>query len=219
MSFIYLITSPNGKKYVGQSKVTVAKKISWYKQLERHCTTDRKITNAIRKYTWDQMKFEIIESNDAWSQHELDAQEIYWIAFHNSVVEGYNMTPGGVGIDSETARLNALNHHATMTPDKKISRSNNCSTGQKERFAANPESDETKKKKSDAHKGQYLIESPDGRTWTTSLGLKEFASTFADEIQISYWSLFNAYRNNYKNHVVVRHYKNQNKWKVTRLDE
>ena len=61
MMYIYLITSPSGKHYVGQSKANFDKKKYWYSVLEHTDVTDRKIVNAIRKYTWANMKFEVIE--------------------------------------------------------------------------------------------------------------------------------------------------------------
>lgn len=218
MKYIYLITSPSGKQYVGQSKVSYNKKKYWYSLLEYKDTTDRKIVNAIRKYTWNNMQFEVIERNDNWTKEELNHREIYWIAHYNSVAAGYNMTKGGDGVDSECARNNALKHHATMTGEKKAERSKNCSAGQKKRFAETPESDLTKQKKSEAHKGAYRIESPDGRVWTTNIGLKDFAEQYKNELKISYWQLFSAYRKCYNNTVTVRKRKNQNNWKVTRID-
>ena len=50
MPFIYLITSPSGKQYVGQSKITVEAKINTYRLIQKGKGTTRKIINAIRKY-------------------------------------------------------------------------------------------------------------------------------------------------------------------------
>ncbi len=218
MKYIYLITSPSGKHYVGQSKVSYNKKKYWYSLLEHKDTTDRKIVNAIRKYTWNSMQFEVIERNDDWTKEELNNREIYWIAYYNSVELGYNMTTGGEGVDSNCARNNALKHHASMTEEKKQSRSQNCSTGQKKRYQSSPDSQHTKQRKSDSHKGTYRIESPEGKVWTTSVGLKDFAEQYKNELKVSYWQLFSAYRKCYTNTVTIRKTKNQNNWKVTRLD-
>lgn len=105
-----------------------------------------------------------------------------------------------------------------MSEEKKKSRSKNCSTGQLKRFRESPESNDTKKRKSNSHKGTYKIESPDGRIWETNMGLKDFAKKYKSEIKISYWSLFNAYRKCYTNIVSNRNAKNINNWKVTRID-
>lgn len=219
MKYIYLITSPSGKHYIGQSKVSINKKKYWYSLLETKDTTDRKIINAIRKYSWDNMKFEIIEQNDNWTKEELNSREIYWIQYYNSVHLGYNMTSGGDGVDSTCARNNALKHHAKMTKEKNDERSRNCSIGQQRRFKENPESDITKKRKSDARKGSYRIESPSGQVWTTDKGLKDFYKDHKDELKITYWQLFSAYRKCYNNTTTKRHRKDQNNWKVIRIDK
>lgn len=219
MKYIYLITSPSGKHYVGQSKVSVNKKKYWYSLLETKDTTDRKIVNAIRKYSWNNMKFDIIEQNDNWTKEELNSREIYWIQYYNSVQLGYNMTSGGDGVDTVCARNNALKHHATMTEEKKNERSRNCSIGQQKRFKESPESDITKKRKSDAHKGSYQIESPTGQIWTTNKGLKDFAKEHKDELNVTYWQLFSAYRKCYTNTTTTRRRKDQNNWKVIRIDK
>lgn len=219
MKYIYLITSPSGKHYVGQSKVSINKKLYWYSLLETKDTTDRKIVNAIRKYTWAKMKFEIIERNDNWSKEELNQREIYWISYYNSIDSGYNMTIGGDGVDSECARNNAIKHHASMTEEKKLQRSKNCSKGQKKRFKEQPESDVTKKRKSDAHNGTYRIQSPTGQVWITDKGLKNFAEEHKDDINVTYWQLFSAYRKCYTNITTTRYRKDQNNWKVTRIDK
>jgi hypothetical protein len=219
MKYIYQITSPSGKIYIGQSKMSVENKLKAYRDLEKNIKSNRKIANAIQKHGFNNMKFEIIEENSNWTNEELNAREIHWIAHYNTVNEGYNMTLGGEGVDSECARQNALRHHRTMSEDKKIQRSKNCSKGQKERYQKSPDSDITKHRKSQAHKGEYKIESPEGKVWVTNLGLEEFAKTFKNEIKISYWQLFNAYRKCYNTKPTIRKRKDSNNWKVIRLDK
>jgi len=219
MKYIYLITSPSNKQYIGQSKVSIKSKLKSYRDLAKNIKSNRKIANAIQKYGWDNMKFEIIEQSVDWTPEQLNNREIYWIAKYNSLNVGYNMTLGGEGVDSETARKNALNHHATMSEKQKKARAQNCSNGQKHRYKETPDSDQTKKRKSDSHNGSYRIEAPDGRVWQTDIGLKGFAEQYKNEIKISYWRLFGAYRKCYTNTIVLRKRKDNNNWKVTRLDQ
>lgn len=216
--YIYLITSPSSKVYVGQSMILIEQKINSYRRLEKYDKTDRKIANAIRKYSWKEMKFEVIESSDSWTKEQLNEREIYWISYYNSVDNGYNMTIGGDGVDSELARQLALRHHTTMSIEKKQQRSANCSAGQRNRYKNDPDSNVTKQRKSDSHKGKYLIESPDGRVWETDIGLKDFAEKYSNELGINYWKLFNAYRKCYNNIQVTKIRKDHNNWKVTRID-
>lgn len=221
MAIIYLITAPNGKKYIGQSVTTADKKQKFYAKLERHKKfSTRPVISAIQKYSWAKMKFEVIEESDSWTKADLNERERFWIAYYDTVKTGYNLTPGGDGIDSATAtRLNEERRRAPVDLNKKKEISERCSTAQKKRFAQNPDSSTTRQRKRDSHNGRYLIESPDGRSWDTTLGLKGFAEKYADEIGVSYWSLFNAYRRSFNGSTVTRRYKNNNLWKVTRVDE
>lgn len=216
MKYIYKITSPSGKIYIGQSKVSIEKTIKRYKKSESD-QRNRPIVSAIKKYKWDNMLFEIVESNNQWSLQELDEREKFWITFYDSRNIGYNLAAGGKGIDSETARNNSLKHHASMTKEKKKIRSENCSKGQKRRFQNNPDSLETRKRKSNSHKKSYLIISPDGKEYITHNGLKEFAIEHKDMLNITYWQLFNAYRKDYQSKD-VRLQKNTNMWQVKKIN-
>jgi hypothetical protein len=175
----------------------------------------RPILIAIRKYGWDNMKFEIIEQNNKWTMQNLNTREKHWIQHYKTLHNGYTITAGGDGHDSESAKL----FWVKVSDEWKQKRALNYSKGQLKRFVDNPESEKTKKRKSDAHNGSYKIESPDGRVWKTDIGLKGFAEQFQTELKISYWSLFNAYRKCYnkQDNIVIR--KNTNNWKVTRIDK
>ena len=215
MKYIYLITSPSGKQYVGKSTISVDQKATLYQSSSKYFThIKRPILESIRKYGWENMRFEIIERNDSWSAAYHNAREKYWIQPYNTRKTGYNVTSGGDGHDSESAKLFWEN----VSDEWKKKRAINCSIGQKKRYANAKDSDTTKKRKSDSHKGTYKIVSPDGREWITSEGLKSFAETHKDEIKITYWELFGAYRKCYNNTQVVVKRKNENRWKVTRID-
>ena len=216
MKYIYLITSPSGKQYVGKCTLPLEQKAVMYQSSAKYFPNiKRPILIAIRKYGWDNMKFEIIEQNNKWTTQDLNTREKYWIQHYKTLHDGYNITGGGDGHDSESAKL----FWSNASTEWKQKRALNCSKGQLKRFKDNPDSEKTKKLKSDAHKGSYRIESPDGRVWITDVGLKEFAEQFRSELKISYWGLFNAYRKCYnkQDSIVVR--KNTNNWKVTRIDK
>jgi hypothetical protein len=216
MKYIYLITSPSGKQYVGKCTLPAEQKSAMYQSSAKYFhNIKRPILVAIRKYGWDNMKFEIIEQNDNWTTIELNTREKYWIQHYKTLHNGYNITGGGDGHDSESAKL----FWANVSDEWKQKRALNCSKGQKQRYLKSSDSQITRQKKSDSHKGTYIIESPDGRQWKTKLGLKEFAEKFQKELKISHWGLFNAYRKCYnkQNNVIIR--KNTNTWKVIRIDK
>jgi group I intron endonuclease len=214
MKYIYLITSPSGKQYVGKSTIDPEQKSVLYQSAAKYFPNiKRPILESIRKYGWDKMQFCIIERNDSWTSDELNEREKYWIQNYNTLNAGYNITAGGDGHDSESAKLFWQN----VSTEWKENRALNCSIGQKRRYNNSKDSAETKKRKSDSHKGTYKITSPDGKEWTTSLGLKEFAELHKDEIKITYWGLFSAYRKCYNNVETTVKRKNENLWKVIRI--
>ena len=93
MGFIYKITSPSNKIYVGQTKKQVPEK-RW----KEHCWESRSgkthaLSNAIRKYGAENMKFEVIEE---CPDDMLNEREHYWIEKLNSLSpNGYNLRSGG----------------------------------------------------------------------------------------------------------------------------
>lgn len=215
MKYIYLITSPSGKQYVGKSTIDPDQKSILYQSVAKYFPNiKRPILKSIRKYGWDKMKFVIIERNDNWSSDELNEREKFWIQNYNTLNAGYNVTAGGDGHDSESAKIFWQN----VSEDWKKKRAVNCSIGQKKRYAESADSNETRKRKSDAQKGTYQITSPDGKEWITTLGLKEFAEQYQEELNATYWVLFGAYRKCYNNTVTTITRKNANQWKVTRID-
>jgi group I intron endonuclease len=215
MKYIYLITSPSGKQYVGKSTLVPEEKSSLYQSAAKYyLDIKRPILESIRKYGWENMSFKIIERNDNWTSKELNDRETFWIKHYDTLKNGYNVTSGGDGHDSESAKISWKN----VSEDWKKQRAKNCSIGQKRRYSKSKDSELTKKRKSDAHKGSYRITSPTGQEWLTDCGLKEFAETYQDEIKITYWQLFSAYRKCYNNKQISVKRNNENLWKVERFD-
>ncbi len=96
MGFIYKITSPNHKLYIGKT-YSIKNRISDYRCL-RYRSKKSIIIDSIKKHGWDAHIFEVIEE----VQDELmDEREIFWIAelktyaYENK--EGMNLTKGGDG--------------------------------------------------------------------------------------------------------------------------
>ena len=98
MKGIYCFTNTiNGKKYIGQS----------YNIEQRYKSHKRNYTNsnlhsygtafyrALRKYGFENFKFEILVQSDSFTKEELNEQEIYYIAKFDSFKNGYNMNYGG----------------------------------------------------------------------------------------------------------------------------
>ena len=90
-SVIYLLTSPSGKHYVGQT-------VDYERRMIEHkcksCKSMTKLYNAIQKYGFDSFTKCIIEHV---SPERLNEREIHWINHYDSFHDGYNCTSGGDG--------------------------------------------------------------------------------------------------------------------------
>lgn len=97
MGFIYKITSPTGRLYVGKTK-HLGRRINTYKYkiIKNTGWVNSMIMNSLQKHGWDSHKFEIIEEipNDL-----LNEREVFWIkelktyCFENP--RNMNMSRGG----------------------------------------------------------------------------------------------------------------------------
>lgn len=99
LGIIYKYTSPTNKSYIGQ---TIHEKV----RMQRHKKAaidgvDTKFCRAIRKYGWDNFKYEVLFTIDTDDikhlKEKLDFMERYYIRKFHSYENGYNMTLGGGG--------------------------------------------------------------------------------------------------------------------------
>lgn len=95
MFVIYKAEFPNGKVYIGKSKDFNSRKIK-HSYSTRYYNT--KLTNAINKYGFDSIKWEIIFETDDFDI--LNKKEIEFISKYNSIKNGYNTSTGGDGGDT-----------------------------------------------------------------------------------------------------------------------
>lgn len=101
---IYKITNLVNKKiYVGITTTSIGRRISSYKStVKSNKESPQRIINAMRKYGFNNFKFEILET--VFSREELKKKEIEYINFYKStdVNTGYNISLGGDLISEET---------------------------------------------------------------------------------------------------------------------
>lgn len=97
MGFIYKITSPTNRLYVGQT-CNFENRVSDYRCL-RHRSKRSIIIWSIKKYGWGAHKMEIIETVD---DEMLDEREMFWInelkTYTYEYPDGMNLTKGGGGV-------------------------------------------------------------------------------------------------------------------------
>ena len=104
--FIYCLTSPSGKKYIGQC-MDFKRRINNYKYLG--CKKQPKIYRALLKYGFDSFKIEILEEVD---KSLLNEKEKFYILQFDSMRKGYNCTSGGDAyeVSDETKEKMRLAH-------------------------------------------------------------------------------------------------------------
>jgi group I intron endonuclease len=108
---IYKITNPNGKIYIGQS-INIKKRKGCYKR--NQIPKQPRICNSIKKYGWEQHKFDIIEE---CSIDQLNKRETYWKQYYLNQVRGdWNLVlfcnlhdNGGGPMSDETKKKISLN--------------------------------------------------------------------------------------------------------------
>lgn len=92
---IYCIIHKESLKcYIGQS-VNIHNRFNGYLSVANNSIKRQtKLYRAFQKYGRESFDFEIIEK---CSEDKLNEREIFWIAFYDSVKNGYNLTYGGEG--------------------------------------------------------------------------------------------------------------------------
>lgn len=109
---VYLVTNAiNGKKYVGQTSGTLGHRWSQHLSLAKK-GSPHAIHGAIRKYGRGSFSVEALEEVRG-SREDLLAAEVRHIAAHSCVCpHGYNLTPGGEGVDFSIPRIRASHARA-----------------------------------------------------------------------------------------------------------
>ena len=117
---IYCLTSPSGKKYIGQcvKYLSSGKKwgyISRWKEHIRDSKTKnycRLLNNAIVKYGEENFKVELITECNILEMNQL---ETYYISFYNTLTpNGYNLTTGGSNLCRQSEETKELKRQSMV---------------------------------------------------------------------------------------------------------
>lgn len=87
----HLCTITN-KSYIGQTKDSIEERAG--KNGYRYKRSSPKFNHAIQKYGWNAFTHEILEEN-ILDQKTANLKEQYWIAYYDTINNGYNILPGG----------------------------------------------------------------------------------------------------------------------------
>lgn len=138
IGYIYKITSPSGKSYIGQT--TMEPKRRWGGGY--NYSRAGLIGKAIDKYGWQNMSKEIVESVEVSDEkllvNKLNQREIYWGNYFNTLCpNGYNFSFGGNKIMSESTKnkLRKKTKQYFSNPENRT----NLSNAIKNRYSRNPE--------------------------------------------------------------------------------
>ena len=142
--YIYKLTSPNGKIYIGQS-TNINVRFSQYKH--NRCKGQPKLYYALEKYGWSNFTKEILEHITI---DKSDEKERFWIKHFNCIDEGLNCENGG--------RVNKTHCKETKEKLKNSHMGKKLSSETKRKISESNKgricSDETRKKISIANKGK-----------------------------------------------------------------
>lgn len=148
--YIYKVTSPNGKVYIGQTN-NYYKRKSTYKYNAFSCQT--KLWNSCQKHNWNPSEtFEVIEKCLCGENKSiLNEKEIYWVKFYDSFENGLNCNKGGEGNvgriwSDESKKKASLSKIGKITSKETKARISKANVGRKL-------SDTTKQKQSLAKSG------------------------------------------------------------------
>lgn len=95
---IYCFTNKiNNKKYIGQS-INIEKRFKDHKGRHNQKSSSMYSSpfyRALRKYGFENFKFEIIDSNNKYNKEKLNELESFYIKKYDTYYNGYNMNYGG----------------------------------------------------------------------------------------------------------------------------
>lgn len=148
---IYLITSPSGRKYIGQS-TDIDRRWSHYLKYGTN-KSQRKLYRSFEKYGVINHQFEIVEE---CSIGQLDDREIYWGTIYEVLIKGLNSKLGrGKGIVSdESCKLMSESKMGNKNPNFGKPKSEEVRKKLSDTLKGRPRTEETKAKLSRIHKGR-----------------------------------------------------------------
>ena len=168
--YIYKITNPSGKVYIGQTTNLTVRK-SKYRNL--NCKGQTRLYKSLLKYGWEGHIFEVLDIIDVVSRDILNNLETRYIIEYDSFNKGLNCTKGGQGmlgvVHTKETRLKMRNAQLGRKDSKETIDKRTKSNKGKRRSSEFRESkraarkgvvmsEDTKKKLSDINKGKILSE-------------------------------------------------------------
>lgn len=153
MGFIYMLTSPSGKSYIGQTIRTIEKRFGEHQE----SSSCRVIYNAIQKYGWENFDKDWYECPD----EELDNHEELMIEVLGTLVpNGYNLREGGGNgkLSEETKRKIGEANTGKIRSEETKKKMSEANRGDKHPMFGKTPPEETKQKMRETQLGKKLSE-------------------------------------------------------------
>lgn len=161
MGFIYMLTSPSGKSYIGQSTRTIEERFKAHQLLGSQCVA---ISNAIQKHGWNNFEKHWYEVPD---EDLNDHEELMVEVLGTLAPDGYNLRKGGGSKGSlceEVKQKMSESHKGKTHPDEVKQKISKTKTGKtlpdevkqkiSKTMTGKTHTDDTKKKLSESNKSE-----------------------------------------------------------------
>lgn len=144
IGYIYKLTSPNGKIYIGQT-IDIERR---FKEYRRHKSRKKcKIINSLNRYGWENFKKDILFKGDCTIGF-LNNLEIYYIKKYDSVISGLNHQLGGKnGLHSQETKIKMSESAKILCSNKEYTKNRNS------HWVGRKHKEESKRKMSIKRKG------------------------------------------------------------------
>ena len=106
-----ILNKLTGQSYIGQTSRTLAERIT------NHINGKSAIGKDIAKYGRQNFDVSVLDVTD--DKEKADKAERYWIAFYDTVINGYNVLAGGTPTNKEMQMLSQMGNSVPRKPRKK----------------------------------------------------------------------------------------------------
>lgn len=170
IGIIYCYTSPNNKKYIGQTRNEIKRKSRWLNMRYKYAGGG-KIEHSRKKYGPENFTYEVLERICANSEQELNTKlnlaETYWIKYFDTYKSGLNSSLGGTSTWTENYKKAHLSHKHSDEVKKRISEKNKLYWKSKDRHV---NTDHLKKvyEENSQSIDQYTLDKKFIKTWNSA---------------------------------------------------
>ena len=156
VGYVYKITSPTNRVYIGQS-INLRARVNKYRQV--NCKGQIKIYNSLLKHGISNHKFEILETITVDIKKELDLLECYYIGLFDCLNSGLNSHIGGSNKIPNVATRLKMSEAQKKRDKSTFKRGHKLSKSHLDKLSkaklGKKASEETRKKQSEAHIGRF----------------------------------------------------------------